>query len=148
MASFAGIPAGGVRFCYVIDCSDSMLKPVVGRAKEKAAETGPKKRDDRDGLPAINWDKVKTRFDLARELVLASIRQLDEQKRFAIVLFGDGAAPLDSTSSLVTANRANLARVERELYGIKAGPPTGDRPDGTLLGKTNVQGQETISIII
>ncbi len=140
VASFAGIPAGGVRFCYVIDCSDSMLKPVAGRAKEKASETGPKKKPDPSGLPAINWDKVHTRFDLARELVLASIRQLDEQKRFAIVLFGDGADPLDSTKELIFANKKNLARVEAELNAMEPGPASAARPDGTLLGKTNLQG--------
>ncbi|MBL8843729.1 MAG: hypothetical protein JNL90_19565 [Planctomycetes bacterium] len=139
-ASFAGIPAGGLRFCYVIDCSDSMLKQVAGRAREKASDTGPKKKPDSSGLPAINWDKVDTRFDLARELVLASIRQLDESKKFAIVLFGDGAEPMAATPELVPASKKNVARVEAELAAMHAGPATSERPDGTLLGKTNLQG--------
>ena len=139
-ASFAGIPTTGVRLCYVIDCSDSMLKPVAGRAKEKAAETGPTRRDDAASLPAINWDRVKTRFDLARELVIASIRQLGEERRFAIVLFGTDVELFAATRGLVPAKKGAIARVEKELRAMTAGPPTADRPDGTLMGDTNLQG--------
>jgi hypothetical protein len=140
--TFAGIPASGTKLCYVVDCSDSMLTHLK-KEKVAAPSTGndksdKKKRDKND--PYIPWDRIDTRFDLARELVLSSLRQLDESKSFAVVLFGDGAELMHATPGLVKADKRAVEKVQAELDAMKPGPATKLRPLGTLLGKTNLHG--------
>jgi hypothetical protein len=138
--TFAGLGARGERFCYVIDASDSMLKEVTAKERGPVTGTGTGGPTMRREMPDLPWDRIRTRFDLARALVAASLRQLDERKRFAIVLVGDGATLLHATPALVPATRANVEKATGELDAMRAGPPMEMRPDGTLLGMTNLHG--------
>ena len=138
-ASFGGLAASGARIVYVVDSSDSMLAKVSNKERLKGSVTGNDEKRDKNE-PEIPWDKIETRFDLARELMLASIRKLDEKQRFAVILFGDQTQLLATTQSLIVANKKNYEKVEKELNSIQAGSATNLRPLGTLLGKTNLHG--------
>jgi len=151
--TFAGIEATGDRIAYVIDMSDSMLEPLTvpeieklpkgpvsgvneSRRKEKESESELWKK----AFEAVRWDRVKTRFDAAREMLKVSLLSLDEKKSFAVIGFGDAAAPLKTTPGLLRATAVNVQKVFRELDGMRPGPKRGDRPHGTLRGATNLHG--------
>ncbi|MEM7310443.1 MAG: hypothetical protein AAF682_27445 [Planctomycetota bacterium] len=125
--TFFGVEATGSRICYVIDMSDSMCKPVdaPGRGAEE---------------DSIVLDQVETRFDLAREHLKLSLRQLGKDKSFAVVYFGDQAGLLDSCKGMVKATPGNVKKVIKELDSIETDKPTEMRPDGRLRGKTNLHG--------
>jgi hypothetical protein len=134
--------------------SDSMLAPLTGKEREeirrppprgpvtgergKPEEKEPEKEEDiEDELP---WDKIRTRFDAAREYLKLSLQQLQEDQSFCVIWFGTEAAPLRATRTLVPASRGNISAAIRELDNIRAGPATPDRRYGTLKGNTNMHG--------
>ncbi len=140
---FFGIETDGERICYVVDMSDSMLieigpdsKPSTGPITGQKA-TKKKALFDESDLP---WNKIQTRWDLAREQLKISLWRLTPDKHFAVVWFGDKAGTLDSAKGLIKATRANVDRVVAELDGIKAHDPAANRPsDGVMLnGKRQV----------
>ena len=67
-----------------------------------------------------------------------------EEREFAVVLFGDLAQPLASTTTLVPLTSTNVKAVAAELDARKPGlPKVGDTvpsPYGVLLGATNLHG--------
>lgn len=147
--TFAGIEATGDRICYVIDLSDSMLEPltpreaaklpkgpITGRPQQKAAENDRWKQ----ALEAVKWDKVKNKFDAAREMLKTSLLMLDEKQSFSVICFGDGAGLLKGTKGMQKATLENIQGVIKILDGIKPGPKKDGRPHGTLLGNTNMHG--------
>ncbi len=88
---FFGISAVGTRVAYVIDGSGSMSAPLSGgeledlRARTGADTDGKRKGKavdpDADAL-GIDWRRVHTRFDAAREFLKASLRrQLREAQK-------------------------------------------------------------------
>ncbi len=79
-----------------------------------------------------------TRFDAAREYLRLSLGGLTEDHEFAVVLFGDQAVPLEATPKLVRATKAKVRAALAELNKIEAGAPRQNRPDGVLLGGTNL----------
>lgn len=127
---FFGVRITGRDIVYVIDSSGSMgdefkwRPPRPGAANPPAGPTtggdgdaerkarrerAEKERQDAfRGLEGIPWDKVRTRLDAVREALKASLRALDPDQRFAIVVFSDDARTLDSTSRLVSASRVNV----------------------------------------
>ena len=121
----------------MIDASDSMLTPLSGREKEDLRPVTGDGAAPRDRLP---WDRIKNRFDLAREYLRQSIMALDKSHVFTVVLFGTKAKLLASTPGLVAANPKRIKKVMRELDAIEPGPEIEDRPHGTLLGRTNLHG--------
>jgi hypothetical protein len=137
---FIGIPSAGGRVCYVVDASDSMLEPISDKERRRLSRVvtgsgGPEKKDE-----TLPWDRIKNRFDVAREYLKLSLRKLGPDKTFAVVLFGTDALPLESTPSLVAATPGAVQRTIAELDGIEAGPKGPDRPHGTLRGFTNLHG--------
>ena len=151
--TFAGIEATGDRVCYVIDMSDSMLEPltveelkklprgpVSGTAKRRQRVKESKSEAWKKAFSAVKWKKVKNRFDAARELLKTSLLLLDEKQYFAVIGFGDRAATLKTTKTMRQATLASVKGVMRELDAIRAGPKGGNRPHGTLRGKTNMHG--------
>lgn len=150
---FVGIEATGMRIVYVIDFSDSMMKPLSKKEKEelkKPKRRGPitgsghteeegkeKKKKDDDELP---WDKIKTRFDAAREYLKLSLRGLNKDQHFCVIWFGTDAMTLKSTKSLVPASPGNIKKAIKELDRIRPGSPTQARPLGVLKGFTNLHG--------
>ncbi len=144
---FFGIEAEGDRICYLIDMSNSMLRPIDPELLRKGPITGPRKRE-RGQIPDendIRWHLVESRFDLAREHLKISIQRLSRDKRFCVVWFGDEAGHLDSTPGMIPATRSNISRVLRELDAIETTPrpPTlaeADAPHGVLKGETNLHG--------
>jgi hypothetical protein len=148
--TFGGLQASGHRIVYVIDMSDSMLKkldedelkemrrgPVTGAEQPDAHK---KRHSPFADEKLVNWRKVKTRFDAAREMLKLSLETLPKDRSFAVICFGDEAALLKSCRGLRKVSPGYVKKVVRELDGIKAGPKTADRPWGTLRGKTNLHG--------
>lgn len=142
--AFARVKAMGRRFVYVIDASDSMCKkvterdlgPVTGGARPKAPEPGQPGHVPKEG--ELDWNRIRNRFDVAREFCRASLNNLVPEHSFAVVLFGDEAKALTATPRLMLASRENVRAAIAELDGIKDGPPTANRPDGVLRGRTNL----------
>lgn len=137
---FIGIPSAGGRVCYVIDASDSMLQPISDKERRRLSRvvTGTGNAEaNKDALP---WDKINTRFDVAREYLKLSLRRLTEDKAFAVVLFGTDAKRLPSTTTLVVAKPAAVRKAIKDLDAMKPGPVVPGRPHGTLLGFTNMHG--------
>lgn len=142
---FATLRTTGYRFVYVIDASDSMLKRVTDRTRKEVGPTtgpAPKPAKGETGFVPeaddIDWTRVITRFDAAREYLRVSLSCLSEDHEFMVILFGDAATPLDTTPRLVKASLRNIRATLAELNAIEAGPPTDRRPDGQLRGKTNL----------
>jgi hypothetical protein len=146
--SFFGITTEGERFCYVVDMSDSMLKPIEPSAKPSMnPETGPRKKKkrvlDEDDL---NWNVIHTRWDLAREQLRISLSRLTPDKYFAVIGFGSEAETLKSCKGMIKATKSNIDRVVQELVGIKRDDSLSQAqsetremfPDGKLRGDTNM----------
>ena len=143
-ATFFGLEGTGERTAYVIDMSDSMCTPIDKSMLPKGPITGaptPKrKKGDPPTTDDINWGRVHTRFDLAREHLKVSLRRLDPNTYFTMVYFGDQADLFRSTDGMIKATRTNVKKALDELDSIKMGPPSQSRPDGTLRGLTNLHG--------
>lgn len=146
---FFGIETDGERFCYVVDMSDSMCKDIAPGAKPPSAPlTGPKKPKKKGQIldeSDIPWDKIKTRWDLAREQLRISLTRLTPDKHFSIVWFGTESGTMESTKGMLKATRGNIDRAIAELDSIQAVMKeklTADElrisPDGKLRGKTNL----------
>jgi hypothetical protein len=163
---FVGIEANGKRIVYVIDMSDSMCKPFTVKEKEeikkppeKPKRRGPitgegdkgkdkegekppepepeKEKDLEDEMP---WDKIKTRWDCAREYLKLSLRALQEDQYYCVIWFGSEAGPLRTTRAMIPAHARHIEATIRELDAVKKGAPTADRKDGTMRGNTNLHG--------
>lgn len=158
---FVGVEAAGKRIVYVIDMSDSMLKPMTPKDKEEIKKpvkkpTGPvtggggggngngeeepgadEDEPEDDPLP---WDQIKTRFDAAREYLKLSLRSLQKDQYFCVIWFGTEHETLKTTKGLTPATSGNIEATCKELDRFKAGPPTPDRKDGVLKGNTNIHG--------
>ncbi len=145
---FFGVETEGERFCYVVDMSDSMCKPISPSAKPQTGPiTGPKVKKKRELMDEsdLPWAKINTRWDLAREQLRISLMRLSPDKHFAIVWFGTESGTLDSCKGMIKATKGNVDRVIAELDGIKAvkkeDVPSDEKaksPDGKLRGKTNM----------
>ena len=147
-ASFMGIQGRGKRFVYVLDFSDSMLVPLTADDKEEfekgghdssSAASGGNGEMPKEASLHLPWNEIRTRLDAARECVRLSLRDLSEDKYFAIVIFGDVAECLRATPGLVKATPANVKAAERELDSYNPGG-TGVAPASALKGKTNMDG--------
>jgi len=138
MPSFFGVEASGTRIAYLMDLSDSMLEPLTKEDLQDMRRpiTGRASKPDAD-LP---WDKIRTRFDLARAVLERSLRFLDKSVSFTIVGFGKEAGFFRATKGLVRANKGQVSKAIRELNDIRPGPKTRARPHGTLRGETNLHG--------
>lgn len=140
--TFFGLEGRGKRTIYVIDLSDSMLKKLSGAEiediKKRTPVTGPGGEKPDPKKPGLPWDKIKTRFDAAREVLKLSLRELPNDVHFAVVMFGTNARLLNATQRLVPAALGNVAQAINELDNIRPGSPTEDRPEGVLMGDTNM----------
>ena len=148
-ADFFGINTISQRIVYVIDASDSMLEPVDNKAEllkpvtggGSATPSGPRKTPEEIALElALPWDDIHNRFDAAIAFVELSLRRLTKEQSFAIVLFGNDAATLQATPSMIPASKGNIAKAIAEMRAIEIGPAEADRPHGTLRGLTNLHG--------
>ncbi len=151
---FAGLPATGKHIAFVLDMSDSMLhkvnrpkdiKPpppkrnITGGGKGKKGDPedeGPPPRDE----DLLDWDKIKNRFDLAREYLFLALDRLEKDQTFSVVLFGSNAERMPVTRGLVAANPANISRVKAALNAEKIGPRSQHKQMGSLRGDTNIHG--------
>lgn len=162
---FVGVEASGKRIAYVIDLSDSMMKPISAKEKEeikkppqpkgpttpgrgeKGNPGGPqqpeqpkeeeKPKDMADDLP---WDKIKVRFHVAREYLKLSLKSLRPDQEYCVIGFGTEAKFFNSTKGLMPASAQNIQGTIRELDAIRPGPGTEIRKDGILWGDTNLHG--------
>lgn len=162
---FVGVEASGKRIVYVIDLSDSMMKPISVKEKEEIkkppapkgpvtpgrGEKGnpngpqepekepekPKEKDVADDLP---WKDIKCRFHVAREYLKLSLKSLRPDQEYCVIGFGTEAKFFNSTKGLMPASAQNIQGTIRELDAIKPGPATEMRKDGVLWGDTNLHG--------
>lgn len=158
--TFVGIEAAGTRIVYVIDMSDSMLEllskkqkeeikkkkkkrregPTTGSPGEEEEEEEAEEEEKEEEVDPMPWNKIKTRFDAAREYLKLSLNSLKPEQHFCVIFFGTEAAPMKSTKGLVPASAGNIKKAIAELNRIKKGPATADRKFGTLRGNTNMHG--------
>ena len=127
--NFFGIEGTGKRIAYVIDMSDSMTKELT--PVEKAAAEDALRLD-------LDWGRIRSRFDLARACLVASLGTLTPDVSYVLIGFGKKARMLRSTKGLVKATRNTVAGSIRELRGIKPGKRPAGRAFGTLWGETNL----------
>jgi len=134
---FFGVEATGDRIVFLIDLSDSMLEPLTPAdlLDVKRLQQGTEAKGG-----AIDWSKIRTRFDLARLFLARYLRALAPDQRFMVVAFGDTARPLGATKNLVKASRGAVRSVIRELGKIKPTSRTDLHPLGQLRGATNIHG--------
>ncbi len=144
-AHFLGIRGTGSRVVYLVDMSDSMLTPLT--AKELAAlreapktETKDDKASGEAGIADLPWRRIRTRFDAAREFLKLSLRQLEPEQHFCVIVFGSQADLLKATACLKPAKEKHVEKAIAEIDTIVAGPKKANRPYGTLRGYTNVHG--------
>ena len=145
---FFGVETDGERFCYVVDMSDSMCKPISPSSKPQTGPvTGPKVKKKRELMDETDlpWHKIETRWDLAREQLRISLMRLTPDKHFSVVWFGTESGTLDACKGMIKATKGNVDRVIAELESIQVKPKeklTGDElvvsPDGKLRGRTNM----------
>ncbi len=100
----------------------------------------PDQRDANAVDNLLDWSRIKTRFDAAREFLVLSLKNLPVDKQFCVILFGTKAATLKSTKGLTEAQPKNTAKVIAELMAIRPGKKREGRPHGTLFGYTNIHG--------
>lgn len=141
-SDFMGITVKGVeRLVYVIDMSDSMLAPLtereLGELKERAGRQQPSGSRARKARERLDWERIRTRFDAAREFLKLSLGELTDDAAFAVVRFGDAAELLRSTPKLVAAKPKTVARACAELDRIEPQPQEGSGRLG-LFGNTNL----------
>ncbi len=154
---FFGIASIGTRVAYVIDGSGSMSAPLSANEMEDLrkrsgadAGKGGKAVDPAADAAAIDWHRVRTRFDAAREFLKASLRRqlFSAQKEhdrpkpkgavtgdpagtpptiappsprtFTIVMFSRAARSLRSTPGMMPVTKANVDAAIAELDA--AGP--------------------------
>jgi hypothetical protein len=92
-----------------------------------------------DGLP---WDRIRTRFDLAREVLKRSLRALRKDQHFTVVIFGTGEERLRDVKGMVPATPEAIASAIRALDDIQMDTEHTDpeHPYGSIKGKTNLHG--------
>ena len=153
---FFGLTTTGLRTAYVIDASDSMLAPLSSGELDRIrrlATPGEPKPGAAAAVDELPWTKIRTRFDLAREMLKLTLRTTlaavkddppgADERSFCVVLFGDLAEPLPTTPGLVGLTGGNVRGACADLDGLKIVEPTKgnpDRPYGRLKGQTNLHG--------
>lgn len=144
---FFGIEGSGLRVAFVVDLSDSMMIPLKPAEVEelKRPRTGEPtpapdqpKAPDQD-LKDLPWDRIKNRFEAAREALKLSLRSLGPEMSFAVVVFGTKAETLTGPS-LIKATPKNVQRAIDALDAIRPGRAEANREHGTLKGHTNLHG--------
>jgi hypothetical protein len=141
---FFGVETDGERICYVLDLSDSMLEPVSPAARPPGArapvtggQAAPVKKKEKGAVPDesdLPWEKIVSRFDLARENLRISLERLPKDKWFSVIIFGDESKPLATTKSMVRATKANIDHAMEELDAITAESIKTKK----LMGQTNM----------
>jgi hypothetical protein len=126
--------------------------PVTGRGEgKKDGDKKDDKKDDKKGKKEeepeeksiedeMPWDKIKTRWDAAREYLKLSLRSLQPDQSFCVICFGSEATTLKATKTMVPMSPHAIQAAIKELDSIKKGAGTDDRPDGILRGNTNMHG--------
>lgn len=135
-SSFAGIEGSGKRVVFIIDMSTSMLQPLSAAEKESAKGgevTGEGRKEEKSESDDLPWDKIKTRYDLAREYLKRAIRGLDEDTAFVVVWFKNRAEYLDGFSGM---HFATDTMKKQAITAIDKASP----PEDPNKGFTNVHG--------
>lgn len=147
---FFGLRAVGRRIVYVIDASDSMLQPLTPEERKvlrpvTPSDPGPpgkRKPLSAEEEDPLRWDRIKNRFDAAREVLKRSLRAMKPDQHYCVILFGDEARALPSTPGLRPVLPKSIETTVAELDRIKpdAAPGDASRPHGKLRGETNLHG--------
>lgn len=89
--TYYGIKIYSQRVIFVIDTSDSMRKPWEGARPDKPETvtiTGQKDgKKNKARKATLDWTKIKTKWDLAREHLIFTLRQLPPEAEFTIVFY-------------------------------------------------------------
>ena len=142
---FFGLREHATRICYVMDASDSMLEKLSPHEREAIIPiTGTRRESSASGSAGlvaerlIDWSKVVTRFDAARELLKQSLRSLGKDQHFAVVLFGSEAKLLSSTQKVVPARAEHVEKACAELDAMEPRPSEEVGRPEVLMGDTNL----------
>lgn len=139
---FFGIETEGEKFCYVLDMSDSMSREIAPSSRPQAAVTGPRQKKPKGALPDesdLPWNKITTRWDLAREQLRISLQRLPPDKYFSVVWFGTDAGTIEATKGMVKSTKGNISKVMAELDSIKVLQGDANKgEEGVLRGSTNI----------
>lgn len=111
---FGGLEATGRRIAYLIDMSDSMAQPLDPGALP----------DLEVGVDILDDDRARTignRFDLARELLRASVTRLPKGTEFLVVVFGSEARCLEATPGLTPATPRAVEKAMAEIEAVVPG---------------------------
>jgi len=113
---------------------DAKDGPSQRRGRDDGAAPPPLAKSSADGLleVGLRWERIRCRYDAALEFVRAAVARLDEDVRFAAVLFGTRTDDLVRKQGLVPATRANVAGMTKAVDVRLAGSST--------LGATNLHG--------
>ncbi len=130
---FMGIDTSGERIIFLVDASDSMLNALD--ASELEALQRPVTGGDKGY--EIDWSRVQTRFDAAREHVKYTLSRLEKDVRVAVILFGEQATPLDVTPGFVELSKSRRKAIFASLDAVVPGPVDDQHPLGRLKGQTN-----------
>ena len=116
-----------------------MLRPTTPSEPKPGDKKLPKASDDDDPLP---WQRIKNRFDAAREVLKRSLRSMKPGQHYCVILFGNDARPHATTPNLVAVEPKTIEATLAALDRIKPEPAPGDkaRPHGKLRGETNLHG--------
>lgn len=122
--SFFDLDATGNRVVYVLDASSSMDDP-IDRATADALRRLARTRSPTGDAGDAVWGKVKTARHAVMEVTKASLRTLRPTMAFAVVLFGDDARFLGSSTGLLPATSSNVEFACRALDAARRASPRG-----------------------
>jgi|GEM_PF-5881240 len=87
-----GISTMSKKVVFVVDSSSSMLEKLSDEEKKEMqgdATTGEERNPDGSKKAEIDWTKINTKWDFAREELKRIVSNLDEKTRFTIISYND-----------------------------------------------------------
>lgn len=111
------------RYVFVIDTSVSMLEKVSDEEMERIRGAVTGKSDDKDPRRPLDWSKINSKLDLAREEIIRSLEVMDpERTRFTIIGF-DASTDIWK-EELVPTDAKHVKEAADWLRAIKGGKLT------------------------
>jgi hypothetical protein len=127
VATYYGIKIYSQRLIFVIDMSLSMDSKWEGKKPAVPQQTveitgGESSKGSKPRKATLDWTKVKTKWDLAREHLIFTLLQLPEDTEFSIIFYSDVIKVWKPT--LVKATPTNVAAAIAELRKTKPNSST------------------------
>lgn len=111
------------RFVFLVDSSVSMTRKISPEVKERLKRSITSSPEDTDKRRPLDWEKINTKLDLAREELIRSLEVMDpETTTFTVITFAETTEVWKK--ELVPTNERNIAEVARWLRAVKGGKKT------------------------